>query len=86
MKLHILFGQRKCNYPGQYAPELIAGIDEYGQNENPEYLEGEIMKAEISTEFTALAVIIISVPDSAITARLNPPEPEAVAGTLEDNV
>lgn len=38
MKILCLFVQRKCSYEGQYAPELFAAMDEYGYDENPDYL------------------------------------------------
>lgn len=84
MKLHILFGQRKCVYPDQYAPEVIAAVDEYAFDENPDYIIDTAEENEESGDFTRVAIIVVSVPDEAITARLNPPELEAVAGTVED--
>lgn len=41
MKLYILFGQRKCTYDGQYAPEALAIADEWTMDENPDYIENE---------------------------------------------
>lgn len=45
MKIIVLFAQRKCAYPGQYAPELLAAIDEYGNFDNPAYMLDEEAKA-----------------------------------------
>jgi len=41
MILHCLFIQRKEQYEGQYAPELMSAIDEYTWDENPEGSEKE---------------------------------------------
>lgn len=41
MKIYCLFAQQKCDYEGQYAPDLRAAIDEYGNDENPSYLDDE---------------------------------------------
>ena len=47
MKIICLFAQRKCQYEGQYAPELMDAIDENGDADNPDFLneeEGELRK------------------------------------------
>ena len=41
MKVICLFGQRVCSYDGQYGPELLAAMDEYGNDDNPDYLDKE---------------------------------------------
>jgi len=37
MKIHILFLQRHEDYEWQYAPEVLAAVDEYTNDENPEW-------------------------------------------------
>lgn len=54
-KIHILIGQRKGSYPEQYAPEVLAAMDELGDLENPEYLIEEHEKYRSSNEFGASA-------------------------------
>ena len=46
MEIRCLFAQRHCDYDGEYAPELLAAIDEYGDDDNPSYLLEEIEKAK----------------------------------------
>lgn len=41
MKIICLFAQQKCDYEGQYAPDLRAAIDEYSNADNPAYLDDE---------------------------------------------
>ncbi len=38
MKIMVLFGQRHCSYPGQYAPECLAVMSECDYSNNPEFL------------------------------------------------
>jgi len=39
MKLICLFGQRKELYLGELVPELLDAIDEYGNDDNPSYMD-----------------------------------------------
>lgn len=36
MKIYAIFGQRTCDYPDEYAPELLEAWDEYAVEENPQ--------------------------------------------------
>lgn len=72
MKLYILFGQRKCRYDGQYAPEALAIADEWTMDENPDYIEDEKSKYESSKEFSSLVIIPIEVSSTDINKRLVP--------------
>jgi hypothetical protein len=81
MILHILMGQRTESYPGQYAPEALAIIDEHGHSDNPEYMAGEKAKFLASNEFESLAVIDLDVSASAISSHLRPKH-NAVAATI----
>jgi len=42
MTIFVLFGQRKEDYPGQFAPEALEVISCYGHEENPEFLEEKL--------------------------------------------
>ena len=64
MDIICLFAQRKQRYPGQYAPELLAAIDQYGDLENPEYMIGEIEKAKNDNDIEFFRRLVITVPDS----------------------
>lgn len=82
MKLHILFGQRKCLYLGQYAPEAIAITDEYAFEDNPDYILNAADENRASGDFSSVAILTVEVDDDAINARLNPLKPEAVKGVV----
>jgi len=63
MEIRCLFAQRKCSYEGQYAPELLAAIDEYGDDENPDYLNESQEKADSDNDLLFSKRITISVPE-----------------------
>lgn len=81
MKLFVLFGQRKCDYPGQYAMEALACMDENGQSDNPDYLEGEHAKYEQSGEFDRLSIVELSVSEKDVRNVLYP-ENAAIPATV----
>jgi hypothetical protein len=64
MEIRCLFAQRKCSYDGQYAPELLAAIDEYGDTENPDYLNEAQEKADDDNDLLFSKRITVSVPDA----------------------
>lgn len=82
MKLFVLFGQRKCAYPGQYAMEALACIDENGESENPDYLEGEHAKYEQSGEFDRLSIVPLTVREQDVRRVLYPEQQEIVAAVV----
>lgn len=74
MKLHILFGQRKCEYPGQYAPEALECWDEFCIDENPDGFEEACEKrlAECGKDsFSSTRVVIVTVDDNKLDEVLN---------------
>lgn len=70
MDIYVLMGQRKCRYAGEYAPEALEVINEYGNDENPDFLIDKKKEYESSSEFDAVAVIRLRVSDAAIGAAL----------------
>ena len=57
IKIKMLWGQRVCQYPGQYAPELLLAVDENCDDDNPTYFtDGEKMYKS-SEEFSSLVTI-----------------------------
>lgn len=80
MKLHILFGETPNG-----GIELINALDEKtNASDEGEYLRNCMGLAKGSQTWKSVALVVVSIDDSAITARLNPPEPEAVVSTVED--
>lgn len=84
MLLYVLFGQRKCDYPGQYSMEALACMDEIGQSDNPEYLEGELAKYDQSGEFDRLSIVGLSVSEEAIRNVLYPERKPIVASVVAE--
>lgn len=81
MRLFVLFGQRKCDYPGQYALEALACMDEVGQSDNPDYLESEHTRYKDSDEFDRLSIVELSVSERDIR-RVLYPEKQAIAASV----
>lgn len=79
MKLHIIFGQRKCRYEGEYAPEALDIADEYTMDENPDWLAERLVKHRKDDSFQSVEVLIVRVPDKAIDDLLAPKSPEVDA-------
>jgi hypothetical protein len=75
MKLYVLFGQRHCRYEGEYAPEALAVIDEYGDEDNPEYMQEQLATNQASKDFAFLRVIALDVNGAKITELLSPETP-----------
>jgi len=63
MSIYVLFGQRICDYPGQYAPEALEVMDEFAYSENGEWLLGKLEAAEKTNEFEGLRIVQIDVGD-----------------------
>ena len=63
MEIICLFAQRKCRYDGEYAPELLAAIDEYGDDDNPEFIDAAKEKADKDNSLSFSKIMTITVPD-----------------------
>lgn len=72
MKVHILYAQRKEGYPGEYAPEALAVIDENGMSDNPEYMAEERDAAIKTGEFENVVVVTLEVNGVKIMEALRP--------------
>lgn len=61
MKVICLFAQQKCDYPGQYLPDLRAAIDENSDSDNPDFLteEEEALRKDSSVDFYRRITITI---------------------------
>lgn len=69
--LRAIFGQRKCSYPGEFAPEFLDGMDEFGCNENGEWIEEKLEEHRKNTDFVAVALVDIKVPYDVIREKLS---------------
>lgn len=68
--LYLLFGQRKCSYPGQYEMEVLESCDYVTQDENPSFMKEKYDYYYQSKQFTHLRWISISIFRSAIEDQL----------------
>lgn len=69
--LHVLFGQRRCSYDGQYAPEALEVMDEFAWEENVEFLTDKLEEFRKTNEFTALRILEVALPFEEIEKALN---------------
>lgn len=81
MKLHIIFGQRKCSYDGEFAPEALDIADEFTVDQNPVWLDLRLSEHRKDASFSAVEVLIVRVPSKAVIELLAPKAPE-VEGTV----
>jgi hypothetical protein len=85
VKIKCLFIQRKERYEGQYAPNLAVAVDEYADEENPDFYveQKKSALAELSDSIVGYTEVVLTVDMEFIRKRcLTPPE---VSTTLEGN-
>ena len=82
MKLHIIFGQRKCSYEGEYGPEALDVADEFTVEDNPDWLEKRLKEHRRDKSFESVAVLVVRVPGKAIDDALFPKKHE-IDATLD---
>ena len=70
MKIYVLFGQRKEDYPGQYAPEALDVMDEFGWDENSEYLLDKLDERSKDPEWIGLEIVPIEFGDMDTLRKL----------------
>ncbi len=86
MIIHILFGQRKEQYEGQYAPEVLVAWDEFCIDENPDGWTKATEKAktdEYSKEFVAFRIVRVAVNGHEIRNLLLASVP-VIRGQIQD--
>ena len=81
-EFHIVVGQRKESYPGEYAPEALAVMDEYGVEDNGQWLQDTLAENRSSGDFEAVEIVRLEVPREAIMAILRPATREAIPATI----
>lgn len=72
-KLFILFAQRRCSYPGEYAPEALEIMDEYGYDDNGVWLHEKLKEhRKKDNTIERLEIIAVDVDYDKIIEILNP--------------
>jgi len=72
MKIKMIIAQRKCKYTGEYAPECLEAISEFGYDDSPEYLDDKLIEYRESKEFDSIEMIAISIDNKDIDSALYP--------------
>lgn len=80
----LLIAQRTCRYEGEYAPEILAAVDEYLYDENPAWMHARIAEHRDSSDFDSVAVLPIALDPKIIDRYLNA-RPSMVAATFAPN-
>jgi len=70
MKIIMVWGQRICRYPGQFAPELLVAVSEYTDDDNPSLVNLEFSAAVASGDFETVKVITSSIDDDQLARIL----------------
>lgn len=74
MILKVIFGQRKERYEGEFAPEALEAMTEFGYEENPDWLNDKLenAKKELKEDFERIEIVDVEVSMKAIQAILRP--------------
>lgn len=78
MKLYVIFAQRKERYEGEYAPEALELMDEYGVEENGAWLATKLEEHRKNSDLAAVEIVAIDLGSTA-QAKIK----EKLIGTLE---
>lgn len=81
MKIMILMGQRKERYEGEYAPEALECINEFGHDENPEFMRDKLREYQNTGEFDSLSVVAVEINGRQVLDILYPAR-KAIPGTV----
>jgi hypothetical protein len=81
VKIHVLMAQRKCDYPGQYAPEALACMSRAEFDDNPRHLRDMRQENLETGEFDAAEIVTLEVDGDAIEQRLFPSQ-EPIAASV----
>ena len=66
MLLHVIFGQRVESYEGEFAPEALEVMDEYGYDENSEWLHKKLQYYRTDQSFANVEIMEIELGKDAI--------------------
>ena len=83
-KMTLIFGMRKRNYEGEYAPELLDAWDEYTMTENYEGFNEKFNKFKRDPEFSEVRLMEIAIPEAAVYGLFEVPTLEASVKPVKD--
>ena len=70
MKIIMLWAQRKCSYPGQYAPELLTSATEYQVADYPDLIQTEYKSYSKLDDFTSVRIVEAEISDEKLVQIL----------------
>lgn len=82
MTVKLLIAQRAESYPGEYGPEVLAAVDEFTDDSNPDYFVDACAKEldAVGDDIEAHAVFNVTLPLDTIYATLRPTAKMPAAG------
>ena len=78
MKILALVAQRKESYPGEFAPEVLAAIDDVCDSDDSDYMAGELRDAKADGSLESFAALTIEIDDAKVAELLRPRAAEMV--------
>ena len=72
MELHVVIGQRKERYDGEYGLEALGVASDADYEGNPDYIHETLAENQANGEFTAVQIIKLTVSEGAVRAILFP--------------
>lgn len=72
MKLYVIFGQRKENYEGQYAPEALEVINEYANDDNPTWLGDKFREIQKQEDMKSVKIVTVVINNKNLSDIMNP--------------
>lgn len=85
MNLYVLFGQRICSYPNEYALEALACASEADMDGNPDYIPEQEAKYKATEEFDRLKVVTLTVSEAQIRTLMYPEDFPIAAKIIREN-
>lgn len=75
MKIYILFGRRYYESSAEYPPEVLEAIDEYSDDDNPDWIADKRKKHLESGDYSRVEIVCVDIGHGAtkkIVEILNP--------------
>lgn len=69
MQIRLIIAQHKCDYPGQFMPNVVDAWDEYTLEDNWQGYEEALRKYTdlVGTAYESVRELIVTIPDRSVT-------------------
>jgi hypothetical protein len=71
MKIIMVWALRKCQYPGEYGPELLEAMSEYADDDNLAIIGNAFNNASAGTDFVAVQIVEADIDDDKLMEILS---------------